>query len=252
MGRHRRSSRTQAYFAPPTPTGPIATHAKAPDRPAVSSGVRATISAGLMAASVAGIAAPIALANTGAVPAAATGTGKEAPASRPAAPSRAKSGVEDAPADRRVAREKENRGGHAHRRPGGKTQHPRREDRSHRGSDNVRHWIRKAIKIMQARGIPVLPEHIDEIRTIIEKESSGNPKAINLWDSNAKAGHPSKGLMQTIDSTFKAHKLPGHDDIYDPVDNIIAGVRYMFSRYGGFADHPGLKSMAAGGGYRGY
>jgi WXG100 family type VII secretion target len=71
-------------------------------------------------------------------------------------------------------------------------------------------------------------------------------------NSNAAAGHPSKGLMQCIDSTFNAHKLPGHDNIYNPVDNIIAGVRYTFDRYGGFAGHPGLKAMAHGGGYQGY
>ncbi|GAB2825659.1 transglycosylase SLT domain-containing protein [Lentzea nigeriaca] len=117
---------------------------------------------------------------------------------------------------------------------------------------NVEEWIREAIKILQANGIPVTDDNIDEIWKIIEKESSGNPHAINLWDSNAQAGHPSKGLMQCIDSTFNAHKLPGHDDIWNPVDNIIAGVRYTFSRYGGFEGHPGLKAMAHGGGYQGY
>ena len=117
---------------------------------------------------------------------------------------------------------------------------------------NVQEWIREAIKILQANGIPVTEENIDEIWKIIEKESSGNPHAINLWDSNAQAGTPSKGLMQCIDSTFNAHKLPGHDDIWNPVDNIIAGVRYTFSRYGGFEGHPGLKAMAQGGGYQGY
>lgn len=71
-------------------------------------------------------------------------------------------------------------------------------------------------------------------------------------NSNAAKGTPSKGLMQCIDPTFQAHKLPGHDDIYNPVDNIIAGVRYTFDRYGGFEGHPGLKSMAGGGGYQGY
>lgn len=71
-------------------------------------------------------------------------------------------------------------------------------------------------------------------------------------NSNAAAGHPSKGIMQCIDSTFQAHKLPGHGDIWDPVDNIIAGVRYTFDRYGGFANHPGLESMSSGGGYQGY
>ncbi len=118
--------------------------------------------------------------------------------------------------------------------------------------DQLDGWIRTAIDIMQAEGVAVSEEHIDEIRTVIEKESSGDPRAINNWDINAKRGTPSKGLMQTIDPTFNAYKLPGYDDIYNPVDNIIAGVRYTLDRYGSFAEHPGLAQMAAGGGYRGY
>ncbi|MGW0894383.1 transglycosylase SLT domain-containing protein [Saccharopolyspora sp. NPDC002578] len=117
---------------------------------------------------------------------------------------------------------------------------------------DVDQWIREAIKILQENGIPVTEDNIDEIWTIIEKESGGDPHAINDWDSNAAKGTPSKGLMQCIDPTFEAHKLPGHDDIYDPVDNIIAGVRYTFDRYGGFEGHPGLKAMSDGGGYQGY
>ncbi|MEU4806755.1 WXG100 family type VII secretion target [Actinosynnema sp. NPDC023587] len=117
---------------------------------------------------------------------------------------------------------------------------------------NVDQWIREAIKILQAAGIPVTEANINQIWTIIEKESGGNPHALNDWDSNAAKGTPSKGLMQCIDPTFQAHKLPGHDDIWNPVDNIVAGVRYTFSRYGGFEGHPGLKAMAGGGGYQGY
>ncbi|HEV7908664.1 MAG TPA: WXG100 family type VII secretion target [Pseudonocardiaceae bacterium] len=117
---------------------------------------------------------------------------------------------------------------------------------------DVQEWIKEAIKVLQANGIPVTEANINEIWTIIQKESGGNPHAINDWDSNAAAGTPSKGLMQCIDPTFQSYKLPGHDDIWNPVDNIIAGVRYTFSRYGGFEGHPGLKSMAHGGGYQGY
>ncbi|WP_298180544.1 transglycosylase SLT domain-containing protein [Saccharomonospora sp.] len=118
--------------------------------------------------------------------------------------------------------------------------------------DQVDAWIRTAIDVMQDNGVPVSEADIPSIRTVIERESSGDPQAINLWDINAKRGTPSKGLMQTIDSTFDAYKLPGYEDIYDPVSNIIAGVRYTLSRYGSFAEHPGLASMASGGGYRGY
>lgn len=71
-------------------------------------------------------------------------------------------------------------------------------------------------------------------------------------NSNAAAGHPSKGLMQCIDSTFNSNKLPGHDNIYNPVDNIIAGVKYSIGRYGGLDNVPGVKALASGGAYRGY
>lgn len=70
-------------------------------------------------------------------------------------------------------------------------------------------------------------------------ESGGDPNAINLWDSNAAAGHPSKGLMQTIDSTFNAYAMAGHTNIWDPVDNAIASIRYQMSRYGYLRATPG-------------
>ncbi|GAA1275178.1 hypothetical protein GCM10009634_17870 [Saccharothrix xinjiangensis] len=116
----------------------------------------------------------------------------------------------------------------------------------------VEGWIREAIGILAANGTAIDEGSLDEIYTIIIKESNGNPNAVNTWDSNAMRGTPSKGLMQCIDPTFQAYKLSGHNDIYNPVDNIIAGVRYTYARYGGFHNHPGLVSMAAGTGYQGY
>lgn len=117
---------------------------------------------------------------------------------------------------------------------------------------NVEQWIKEAIKVLQQNGIPVTEENIDQIWTIIEHESGGDPRAINDWDSNAAKGTPSKGLMQCIDPTFDAHAAPGHTDIWDPVDNIVAGVRYTFDRYGSLDQHPGLESIAGGGGYEPY
>jgi SLT domain-containing protein len=58
--------------------------------------------------------------------------------------------------------------------------------------------------------------------------------------------------MQCIDSTFNAHKLPGHDNIYNPVDNIIAGVRYAIDRYGSVSKVPGVEALARGDAYVGY
>lgn len=113
-------------------------------------------------------------------------------------------------------------------------------------------WIDQATEILVANGTPREKINPEDIRTIIKHESGGDPKAINLWDSNARKGTPSKGLMQCIDPTFRTHALPGHNDIYDPVDNIIAGVRYSVSRYGSTSNVPGIKSKKNGRAYRGY
>jgi uncharacterized protein YukE len=117
---------------------------------------------------------------------------------------------------------------------------------------NVQSWIQQAIQVLEQNGVPAGALNANDIWTIIQHESGGNPNAINLWDSNAQAGHPSKGLMQCIDSTFQAHMLPGHGNIYNPVDNIVAGVRYALSRYGSIGNVPGIRAVHSGGAYVGY
>ena len=90
-------------------------------------------------------------------------------------------------------------------------------------------WIAKALGLMG------LPQALAKgVKTIIMHESGGDPDAINNWDSNAKAGIPSQGLMQTIPSTFKACVLPSLSDrsITDPVANITAGIRSMITHHG--------------------
>jgi hypothetical protein len=90
-------------------------------------------------------------------------------------------------------------------------------------------WIAKALGLMG------LPQALAKgVKTIIMHESGGNPDAVNNWDSNAKAGIPSRGLMQTIPSTFKACVLPSLADrpITDPVANITAGIRSMITHHG--------------------
>jgi WXG100 family type VII secretion target len=119
-------------------------------------------------------------------------------------------------------------------------------------SGKVKEWIDQAIEILKDQGYPVEKMNPNDIWMIIQHESGGNPNAINEWDSNAAAGHPSKGLMQTIDPTFNSHKLPGHGDIYNPVDNIIAGVRYAIDRYGSVSNVPGVVGSKTGSGYVGY
>jgi WXG100 family type VII secretion target len=117
---------------------------------------------------------------------------------------------------------------------------------------NVQEWIKQAIEELRKQGINVSEADAQRIWQIIQHESGGNPHAINNWDSNAAKGTPSKGLMQCIDPTFNSYKLPGHNDIWNPVDNICAGVNYAISRYGSLANVPGIKATASGGAYVGY
>jgi hypothetical protein len=120
------------------------------------------------------------------------------------------------------------------------------------GGGNVMGWISQAADILRQHGVNLTPQDMQWIGIMIHHESGGNPNAINLWDSNAKAGIPSKGLMQTIDPTFNNNKLPGFNDIYNPIHNIIAGVRYAIRRYGSIANVPGIRNLNSGRGYVGY
>ncbi|MGW3494210.1 transglycosylase SLT domain-containing protein [Streptomyces sp. NPDC001020] len=91
-------------------------------------------------------------------------------------------------------------------------------------------WIRQSLTVMAQHGIPGT---YNGIYRNVMRESSGNPKAINLWDSNARAGIPSKGLLQVIDPTFRTYHVPGTAfDPYDPVANITAACNYAAARYG--------------------
>jgi soluble lytic murein transglycosylase-like protein len=98
-------------------------------------------------------------------------------------------------------------------------------------------WITQALQILD------LPQNLAPgVKRIIMAESGGNPRAINLTDSNARRGTPSQGLMQTIPSTFRHYVAPevANRPITDPVANITAGINYMVENYG-------INTVAAGG-----
>jgi hypothetical protein len=71
-------------------------------------------------------------------------------------------------------------------------------------------------------------------------------------NSNAAAGTPSEGLMQTIAPTFQQYSSPGHGNILNPVDNIMAGCKYAIARYGSLDSVPGVIAVNNGGSYVGY
>ena len=118
--------------------------------------------------------------------------------------------------------------------------------------NNLDGWVAQAHQVLLANGVPPDKINPDDLRSVIQHESGGNPTATNNWDSNAKKGTPSKGLMQTIDPTFQAFALPGHTNIYNPVDNIVSATRYSIQQYGSVSNIPGVESTKSGSSYQGY
>lgn len=64
--------------------------------------------------------------------------------------------------------------------------------------------IRNAAKIM---GVTVSDSQVAAIKNMIQGESGGSETVVNNWDSNARAGHPSAGLLQFIEQTFKKYAV---------------------------------------------
>lgn len=99
-------------------------------------------------------------------------------------------------------------------------------------SEGVEQWRSTVANALRMEGL-FSEANIKRTLHQMQTESSGNPKAINNWDVNARKGTPSKGLMQVIDPTFRAYARKGYaSNIYDPLSNILASIRYATARYG--------------------
>lgn len=103
---------------------------------------------------------------------------------------------------------------------------------NYKASAGVEQWRATAKKALELTG-QYTEANLNRLLMQMRSESGGNPNAINNWDINAKMGIPSKGLMQVIDPTFRAYAMKGFDkNIYDPMSNILAAIRYTLARYG--------------------
>ena len=112
---------------------------------------------------------------------------------------------------------------------GGKLRHP------HGGKfdPKVVRWANLTLDVMDELNIP--KKRLPGILAQMQQESSGNPKAVNRWDSNAKRGTPSKGLLQVIAPTYRDHAKKGYKHTkYQtvPYTNIYASLNYVKAAYG--------------------
>lgn len=107
---------------------------------------------------------------------------------------------------------------------------------SYNPSAGVEQWRALATKALQMTG-QFSDSNLNLLLMQMDSESNGNPNAINNWDVNAQRGTPSKGLMQVIDPTFKTWAMDGYDtNIWDPLSNMLAAIRYTVNRYGSLAN----------------
>lgn len=97
----------------------------------------------------------------------------------------------------------------------------------------VERWRSLATKALQMTG-HYSAHNVDLLLAQMNTESSGQVNPADYKDVNYYAGHASKGLMQVIPETFASYAMPGYNsDILDPLSNILASIRYTWSRYGG-------------------
>jgi hypothetical protein len=106
---------------------------------------------------------------------------------------------------------------------------------------DVESWRPLVVQALRMLSLP--PEWVGNTLRRMNQESGGDPGATNNWDVNAQRGDPSKGLMQVIGSTFRAYRdTRAPDDVFDPLANILASMKYAMSRYGSLPaayDKPG-------------
>ncbi|KAF0468853.1 peptidoglycan DD-metalloendopeptidase family protein [Pediococcus acidilactici] len=110
------------------------------------------------------------------------------------------------------------------------------------GGAGVQRWKSDVKRALSKLGLSTSASMVNRVLRQINTESGGNPRAMGGTDGLAD-GH-AMGLMQVKPGTFRAYHLPGHNDIWNGFDNMLAGLNYAKHRYG-----RGLSFLGNGHGY---
>lgn len=98
----------------------------------------------------------------------------------------------------------------------------------------VQRWKDLVVKALDKNGLSTSESMVQKVLRQIQTESGGNEKAVQggYTDINTITGDLAKGLMQTISATFNAYAFPGHKNIFNGYDNLLAALAYAKNRYG--------------------
>lgn len=102
------------------------------------------------------------------------------------------------------------------------------------GGTGVGRWRDQVVDALKENGMSTESWAVNKILKQISTESSGNEKAVQggYTDVNTLTGDLAKGLMQTISATFNRYAFPGHKNIFNGYDNLLAAIAYIKNRYG--------------------
>ena len=101
---------------------------------------------------------------------------------------------------------------------------------THQTGPGAEGWRSAVKKALRKNGLPATPAYVNAWVRQIQTESSGNPHAVGgddgLSDGNAT------GLLQTKPGTFRQYAFPGHGNIFNGYDNMLAAINYAKHTYG--------------------
>jgi hypothetical protein len=90
------------------------------------------------------------------------------------------------------------------------------------------------------------PDWLSGMYRLTMAESGGDPHSYNPI---SVGGEHAEGLLQMLPSTFRAHMVAGHGDIWNPIDNTASSAGYIGGRYGSVYNTPLFTKPGA---YQGY
>lgn len=101
---------------------------------------------------------------------------------------------------------------------------------THQTGPGAEGWRSAVKKALRKNGLPATPAYVNAWVRQIQTESSGNSHAVGgddgLSDGNAT------GLLQTKPGTFRQYAFPGHGNIFNGYDNMLAAINYAKHTYG--------------------